>query len=419
MKYIYGDVIYPISKDEIYYGENMFIGIKDGKVDRLTSSRPKEDPIIDYSNHIILPSFYDLHLHAPQFPNMGLGYELQLLDWLNEYTFHEESKYKDLNYARSVYMKFINELWENGILYSSIFATIHKESSLLLAQLMEEANLRGYVGKVNMDRNSPEYLCENTDQSLKDTEYFIKAMEKFKNIRPIITPRFVPSTTKKLMEGLGEIADKYNVPVQSHLSENQDEIKWVHELHPDSSFYGEVYDEFGLFGDQKTVMAHCIYSTEEEIDLMKKKNVYIAHCPTSNFNVSSGLCPAKKYLDLNLNIGVGSDISGGHTLNMFEVMRNIMSASNIRYAYGQSDQLSLENLLYITFYNSGKFFESPGTFKKNSLFNALIINDEKLGKSNRNLKERLVRLIYCGNSSLVKHRYLKGEIIPKPYDQVL
>ena len=148
-----------------------------------------------------------------------------------------------------------------------------------------------------MDRNCPDTLKENSDESIKNTLQWIQnCSEKYKFVKPIITPRFVPSCTSYLMNELGNIAIKDTIPVQSHISENLSEIQWVKELHPECKNYGDVYDKFNLFGQTKTIMAHCVHLTEEEINTIKKNKVLIAHCPTSNVNLSSGIAPISKLL---------------------------------------------------------------------------------------------------------------------------
>ena len=233
-------------------------------------------PVTDCGDQIITPGLVDLHVHAPQYAFRGLGMDLELLDWLNTNTFPEESKYRDLDYAKSAYGIFADSMRSSATTRACIFATIHNQATELLMDLMEETGLKTMIGKVNMDRNSPEYLCEESaEQSAADTVKWLEdTADQYENVRPILTPRFIPSCTDELMRKLKEVQKKYDLPVQSHLSENQGEIAWVQELCPESRFYGDAYDQFGLFGgDVKTIMAHCVSSTEEEIELMRERGV--------------------------------------------------------------------------------------------------------------------------------------------------
>ena len=198
-----------------------------------------------------------------------------------------------------------------------IFGTIHRDATLLLMDQLEQSGLVTYVGKVNMDRNCPDYLREESaEESGIQTVEWIKDVlhKKYQNTMPILTPRFTPSCSDELMENLKKIQMYYQIPVQSHLSENPGEIAWVKELCPWSEFYGDAYDRFGLFGaDCKTVMAHCVYSGKEEQQRMKENGVFIAHCPESNMNLSSGVAPVRTFLEEGLHVGIGSDVAGGST----------------------------------------------------------------------------------------------------------
>ena len=157
----------------------------------------------------------------------------------------------------------------------------------------------------------------------KDTEDIILELEAKNNkeqLKPlvnyIVSPRFVPSTTAELMKNLGNLSEKYNLPIQSHLDENRDEIAWVESLHPEVNSFCEVYEHYGLLRNNQPIMAHCIYNKQEEIELLKKYNIMVAHCAQSNFNLSSGIMPLRYYLNENISVGIGSDVGAGHTLDM-------------------------------------------------------------------------------------------------------
>jgi branched-chain amino acid aminotransferase len=216
------------------------------------------------------------------------------------------------------------------------------------------------------------------------------------------------------MEKMGEIVKKYNLPVQSHLSENLSEIEWIKKLRTDDNFYGESYNKNGLFGNvTKTIMAHCIHCPKDEDDLIKKNGVYIAHCPTSNSNLSSGICPASKYLREGFNIGLGSDVSGGHTLDLFEVMRHVIQVSKLRFRCVDSNDkiLGLAETLFMATNNGGKFFGNVGIFENNYEFDALVL-DESLVKNFRefNESERLERFIYHKDAK-IEAKFIQGNKI--------
>ncbi len=401
--------------------EKGYLVVKNGKIVEVTKELPKDvkkEDIVDYSDKLIIPGFVDIHLHAPQVNNIGLGADMQLLEWLDNYTFPEESKYKDIKYAENSYKALINKLWENGTTSSVIFGSIHNESNLLLAELLEDAGLKAYVGKVNMDRNSPDFYIEDTEKSLEDTEEFIKSISKFKNIKPIITPRFVPSCTEDLMKGLGELANKYDLKIQSHLSENTGEITWVKELHPVCKNYIDIYEKYGLLRENKTVMAHCVFSNKEEIEKLKKYNVTVAHAPVSNGNLASGIAPVYDFVNEKVNVGMCSDISGGHEINLAKVVTMGETFGKIKWlSDGEKyNYLGTIDYFYMATKGSGKYFENVGTFEKGYDADFLIIDDSNISDINdRNLNERLKRFLYIGDSKNIIKRYISGKEIGKPY----
>lgn len=374
--------------------------------------------VVDYGDRLIIPGFVDLHLHGPQFANRGLGLDKELLPWLETYAFPEEAKFADLVFAEKAYKNFVKALWTHGTTRSVIFATIHRGAAELLMDIMAKAGLGGYVGKVNMDRNCPDYYIESTDDSLEETERFIQeTMNRHTLVKPIITPRFVPSCTSKLMKGLGNLGGKYGVPVQSHLSENTGENAWVKELHPDIADYAGVYDHYGLFGQQKTVMAHCVHVTDEEIALMAKKGVYVAHSPHSNNNLGSGISPVRQMLEAGVPVGLASDVSGGHEIAMQRVIAVAAQVSKLKWLESgkRYTPLSTPELVYMATKGGGSFFGKVGSFEAGYAMDALVIDDSSLADVNeRNLEERLQRYIYCGDDRNIQERYVQGILLKEP-----
>ena len=394
---------------------NGYLLIENGIIQQFFETNPDVNiKLYDYSDKLIIPGLIDLHLHAPQYSYCGTGMDLELLDWLNKYTFKEESKYNDIEYSRKNYEIFVNNLEKSATTRAVIFASIYVDSTLLLMDLIESKKIFAYVGKVGMDRNSPDYYIEKNGK--EETIRFIEECLKknYKYVKPIITPRFTPSVSDAYMEQLGIIAKKYNLAVQSHLSENQEEIKLVKELRKNDSFYAQSYDKYGLFGNErKTVMAHCIYSNNEENDLIKKNGVYIAHCPTSNVNIITGICPASMYLRNGYNIGLGTDTAGGHTLDLLTVMRYAIQMSKMRYLLVDKEfkPLTLSEVLYIATYKGGSFFGKVGLFEKDYEFDALIL-DESLLKNLKdfNISERLERFIYSSDAR-IEGKFIRGNKI--------
>lgn len=415
-----GNILFTKIKDKFEIIENGFIIVKNGKILDLYKNLPSEYQnfeVIDFSNNLIIPGMNDLHCHAPQFRNLGMAMDKELIPWLYNYTFPEEGKFKSIEYSDKVYKNFIKEVCRHGTTRIAVFATVHKESSIRLMDLFKQSGLGALVGKVNMNINCTDDLLEDTEKSISDTEYIL---ENYYNadelVNPIITPRFIPSCNSELLKSLGDLAIKYNVPTQSHLSENLGEIDWVKQLQPESEFYGDAYNRFNLFGQTKTLMAHCVYSCDKELELMKKNNVFAVHCPNSNLNLGSGIMPVRKFLDNDINIAFGSDISGGHDLSIFKVMVNAIQCSKLLWVNSnkQVDFLTLSEAFYMATKGGGSFFGKVGSFEKNYDFDALVLDDSNLNPESYSLIERLERFIYIGDDRNIIHRYVRGEEISDP-----
>lgn len=418
IKILHGDIVYTSNPSQFDLYEDGYLVTDDDKVVDVYSSLPQEyqkELIEDYKGKLIIPGLIDLHVHAPQYTYRGLGMDLELIEWLNVNTFPEESKYKDNEYALKAYSIFTDDLLHSSTTRACIFATVHKEATLLLMDKLEETKLITKVGKVNMDRNCPDYIKEGSVNSYLDTLSWVEECNNrnYSFTSPILTPRFIPSCTDEILDKLKEIQVKYHLPVQSHLSENLSEIEWVKELCPSARNYGEAYALHALFGgeDCPTLMAHCIYSNDEELALMKKNGVYIVHCPESNINVRSGIAPIRKYLDEGFNVGLGSDIAAGTTLNMFKAVEETIKASKMRWRILDQNYkwLSEQEGFYLATKGGGKFFGKVGSFEKDYEFDAVVIDDSRIRHANKlSLKNRIITAIYLSDERDIVAKYVKG-----------
>ena len=370
-------------------------------------------PVADHGGKLILPGMSDLHVHAPQYAFRGLGMDEELIEWLNHHTFPEEAKYSVLSYAQRAYSIFVEDLVKSPTTRACIFATIHTPATLVLMELLEQSGLCALVGKVNMDRNAPKYLLERSaEESIAQTRLWLEKSEKFEQIRPILTPRFVPSVSDALMEELGKLQREYNLPVQSHLSENLSEVEWVRELSPESAFYGEAYQRIGLFGGEcPTVMAHCVYSSEAELERMAQRGVFVAHCPASNTNLSSGIAPVRRFLDAGVPVGLGSDIAGGHSLSLFRAVTDAVQCSKLlwRLADQSLPPLSMEEAFYLATRGGGAFFGKVGAFEEGYAFDALVVDDANERTTLRiTPRQRLERALYLEKGVEIVSKYVEG-----------
>ncbi|MCI7121853.1 MAG: amidohydrolase family protein [[Ruminococcus] gnavus] len=416
-----GNIVYSKNKDELRILKDHYLISESGLVKGVFEKVPPEYAqvsVSDYGECLIIPGLTDLHVHAPQYTFRAMGMDMELLEWLETNTFPEEAKYQDLEYARRAYRIFTDNLKRSATTRACIFGTIHRDATLLLMDQLEQSGLVTYVGKVNMDRNCPDYLREESaEESGIQTVEWIKDVlhKKYQNTMPILTPRFTPSCSDELMENLKKIQMYYQIPVQSHLSENPGEIAWVKELCPWSEFYGDAYDRFGLFGaDCKTVMAHCVYSGKEEQQRMKENGVFIAHCPESNMNLSSGVAPVRTFLEEGLHVGIGSDVAGGSTENLFKAMALAIQTSKLRWRM-QDDglkPLTLEEVFYIATKGGGEFFGNVGSFEPGFELDAVVLNDTRIVHSqNLDVRARLERMIYLADEREVRAKYVRGREI--------
>ncbi len=414
---IKGNICYSKNSKELSICKNGYVVCKDNVCAGVFEKLPPEYEnfeLYDYKDCIILPGLTDLHVHAPQYPFRGMAMDLELIDWLNTYTFREEAKYKDLEYADKAYDIFVKALKNSATTRACIFATIHTPATLLLMEKLEKTGIKSYVGKVNMDRNSPDYLCEESpESSYEETEKWLEGCKDFENTRPVLTPRFTPSCSDELMEKLSVLQSKYQLPLQSHLSENLSEIQWVKELCPEAKNYGDSYNRHGLFGSKyPAIMAHCVYSSKEEVEMMKAQNVFVAHCPESNMNLASGVAPVKAYLEQGLKVGLGSDVAAGSGLSIFKAMAAAIQCSKLRWRlYDEKVKpLTVEEVYYLATRGGGEFFGKVGSFEAGYEFDAIVLDDSSIECSYElKLKERLERLIYLAEDRHVISKYVNGK----------
>jgi guanine deaminase len=402
--------------------EDTFCIVENGNIVNFTKTLPESlsaFPVTDLRQYIIIPAFSDVHVHAPQLPNVGIGFDEELLSWLNHYTFPLETKFTDTAFAGRVYKTFIKKLWQCGTLHASVFATLHKKTTELLFSLFRESGLGAYIGKVNMDRNSIPGLTETTEESVAATEELIAEFHTAESdrIRYIITPRFVPSTTERLMRKLGDLVEKYDLPVQSHLDENRNEVAWVKELHPQFQNYADVYDAFGLMPEGRTIMAHCIYLSDHELELLRDRKVLAAHCAMSNADLASGIMPVRTFSRAGLRIALGSDVGGAEVFSMMRHITETIQVSKLYWVqHPESSPITVPESFYMATKASGAVFGKTGSFEPGYGFDALVIDDRSLDCGCAfSLSERLERFLYTGDDRQIVVRYFNGKEVPEPF----
>ena len=372
-----GNILEALSPDILGIHPNSYLVLEDGRVAGIHTVRPKsreEAVVADFGDDLILQSFADMHLHGPQYEITGTG------------------------------------MVQNGTTRVAMFSSLHTDATLILMEELEKAGVTGYVGKVNMDRNAPPYLCETTEQSEKETLRWLDLCKRFTLVKPILTPRFAPSCSDRLLSFLGKLKAELNLPVQSHLSENTGEIALVAQLFPDCPQYWEVYDKYGLF-DRNTLMAHCVHSDARERTAMRMRGVHPVHCASSNNSLMSGISPVAQMLREEQAVCLGSDVSGGTTLSMLRTMANSISASKDRGSMiqDQSQAISIEQAYYMATGAGQRFLGRGIGFAEGEPLHAVVLDDTGLPKlPGLTLRERLLRAVYRLDDRHIRAVYSEG-----------
>jgi len=329
-------VINPITADRVDRYDPGYLVVTGGSIERLSPDDPRPAlpfaEFIDLGKQTIVPGFVDTHIHFPQFRIMGVG-SGELLTWLNTYTYPEEARFANPEYAAEIAQEFFDALASHGTTTAAIYSSIHEEATDLAFSAAQTKGIRAFIGKVMMDRNSPEALLEDTEESIARSLRLFEKWDGAENgrLRYVFTPRFAGSCSMDLMKRVGKIANDRRAFVQSHLSENTDEVKWVRRLFPQNPSYTAVYDFAGML-TKRCIIAHCIHLTSDEIATLSRSQVNVAFCPHSNRILGSGTMPYRRLRDAGLNISLGTDVAGGPSLAMFEQMEEAMASANISWS---------------------------------------------------------------------------------------
>jgi guanine deaminase len=268
-----------------------------------------------------------------------------------------------------------------------------------------------------MDCNSPDFYCETTEKAIDGTRRFAAAVDEIDNgaglVKSIVTPRFAITCSRELMKELGNISRELNLPIQSHLSENKGECNFVASLFPECPDYASVYDSVGLL-TPATIMAHSIYLSETEIALLKERGTSISHCPNSNFSLSSGIMPLRKYLEKGLKIGLGTDVSGGYSLSILDAMRQAIIASKcIAFQDPSQKELSVKEAFYVATLGGAEALNlnhRVGNFVPGKCFDALFVKSPVLAQ-HLSLEHRLEHFVFTGSKSDIASVYVKGRLV--------
>ncbi|WP_237027113.1 amidohydrolase family protein [Lactobacillus sp. S2-2] len=372
-----------------------------------------------------MPGFIDTHIHAPQWPNAGLGLDLPLQDWLNTYTFPLESKYKDLDFSKKVYEDLVTNLINNGTTTSVYFGSIYQDSNLLLADICNEKHQRGFIGHVSMDDkdNNPEYYRDKSAQdSLNKYESFInkllKSNEKYSiKQTPVITPRFSPSCSLESLKGLGELAKKYNLPIQSHCSESDWENSYS--INKYGKRDAQLLYENNLL-TSKSIMAHGTLLNNSDFNIFHKTGTTVSHCPISNAYFGNAIFPVNDALRKNVNLGLGSDVSGGFSPSLYDNMKDaILSSQHLQNGVDNSvvseirgvtnSKITSKQAFYLATVGGAKVVNlKTGKLKEGYLADLQIVENQPNPFQKNDKQDILDNLIYHTRANDIKKVYVQG-----------
>ena len=368
--------------------------------------------VVDYKENLIFPGFIDLHNHFPQVQVIA-SYGTQLLEWLNKYTFPEEAKFCDERYAKQKAKEFIKLLLSNGTTTSVSFCSVHKHSADVLFEEASRQNMCILAGKVMMDRNAPENLIDDPFSSYQDTKDLIVRWHKTGRNYYVISPRFAITSSPEQLSQAGKLmAEHPSCYLQTHLAENEAEIKFTMSLYPSAKNYLDIYQKFGLV-DSKSLMGHSIHLDQNEISVLRELNAIAVHCPTSNMFLGSGFFPMEKLIKSGVKVGIATDVGGGTSYSMintldasYKIQQFLNFSLNPFYSFywatlGNAKALGLEKEI--------------GSFKKGCFADIVVMNagNDLVSKTRmrtcKSLAEELFVLQTLGGIHSIKAVYIAGE----------
>ena len=401
--------------------------------DALAAAGDEEKLVTLPPEAVVLPGFVDLHIHAPQYAQLGQALDVPLEVWLEKYTFPLEARYADLEFARPRYEALVADLLANGTTTAVYFATIHQAATRLLADICLHRGQRALVGKVAMDDSEgcPDYYRDaSAEASVEGTRALIEYIaghpgNAARRVLPVVTPRFIPSCTDAALEGLGRLAREYNCHVQTHCSESD----WAHGF--GLARFG-VTDAAALDGfnlvTRRTVLAHANFITRDDMDRLARRGAGVAHCALSNAYFAGAAFPLRAALEKGVHVGLGTDISGGPSASMFDAQRQAVVASRLLESGIDPDlsmptrgrtesRVDLATAFHLATAGGGDVLDLPiGTFEVGRHFDAMMIDTAAPGGGIRLFErmppaELLEKVIYTASRANIAAVWVDGRMV--------
>jgi len=370
----------------------------------------------DFTGQLIIPGMIDTHIHFPQTEMIG-AYGEQLLTWLEKHAFPAEQKFKDPAYAAGIANIFLNELLRNGTTTALVFGTVHPQSVDAFFTEAQKRNLRMIAGKVMMDRNCPETLSDTAETGYQESKALIEKWHGVDRLSYAVTPRFAPTSTPEQLHNCGKLLKEHpGVYMHTHLSENKDECHWVKDLFPESEDYLSVYESAGLV-QKRSVFAHGIYLSERELDSLASNEAAVAHCPTSNLFIGSGLFNLKACEAHGVTVGMGTDVGAGTSFSLLQTFNEAYKIQQL-----QDNSLSAFKGLYLSTLAGAKTLDLEGTignFMPDCEADFVVLDNaptpflEFRLQQCKDLEEHLFTLMTLGDDRCISETFVMGKSIYK------
>ncbi|MBO9494064.1 guanine deaminase [Salinisphaera sp. G21_0] len=412
------------SEDSWEFFEDGALLVEDGLItrcgpsDQVFKNLPAGTEIKDLTGRLLVPGFIDTHVHYPQLEVLA-GCGVQLLDWLNQYTFPAEQKFADEQYASEIARFFLDQCLSHGTTTALVFGTVAPQSVDAFFQQAHQRNLRMIAGKVMMDRNAPDYLLDTPESSYEDSKALINRWHNKGRLSYAVTPRFAPTSSSEQLQMAGRLLREHDgLYLHTHLSENPKEIDWVQELFPDSKHYVDVYDQHGLLGP-RSVFAHSVHLCDHSWQRMGSSGSSIAFCPGSNLFLGSGLFNLNRAKAHGIPTGLGTDVGGGTSLCLLNTMKDAYQVSQLR-----EETISPLQAFYLATLGGARALhldDKIGSFRTGNEADFLVLNPaatpmlqfrtEKISaySEQRALEELLGVLMVMGDDRVIEQTIIMGQ----------
>ena len=419
------DPFYAPEEESVRYVADGLLVLEAGKIKAFGAYADLQDeyesiPTTVYAERLIMPGFIDTHIHYPQ-TEMIAAYGEQLLEWLDQYVFPTERKFDDKTYAKKVAEVFLDQLLSNGTTTALVFAAVFPQSVDAFFESAERRNLCMIAGKVMMDRNAPDYLCDTAESAYQETKDLIERWHQKGRLRYAVTPRFAITSTDKQLRKAGELLKEFpDVYMHTHISENVNEVAWVKELFPDCKGYLDAYDRAGLV-KERCVFAHGVHLTDAEFRRLSAAGSAIAFCPTSNLFLGSGLFKIEqaKSAEYPVKVGLGTDVGAGTSFSLLQTANEAYKVAQLR-----QQKLSPFKALFLATLGGARALcleETLGNFDVGKEADFIVLdpratplmgfrNDSSVPDTLSELADRAFSLIMMGDDRAVQATYIMGEI---------